>query len=57
MLEQFPLLKLCKLHFEKSCTHIFLVIFILFALLIRHDDADTQRVKDGVVTVRVVWLT
>lgn len=36
-------------------THIFLVIFILFALLICHDDTDPQGVKDGVVPVRVVW--
>lgn len=34
--------------------HIFLVIFILFTLLIRHDDTDPQGVKDGVVPVGVV---
>lgn len=37
-------------------THVFLVIFILFALLICHDDSDPQGVKDRVVTVRVVWF-
>lgn len=36
-------------------THIFLVIFILFSLLICHDDTDPQGVKDWVIPVWVVW--
>lgn len=47
--------RLCRLITSLLYTHIFLVIFILFALLICHDDTDTQGVKDWVVPVRVVW--
>lgn len=36
-------------------THIFLVIFILFTLLIGHDDPNPQSVKDWVIPIRVVW--
>lgn len=36
-------------------THIFLVIFILFPLLIGHDDSDSQSVENGVISIGVVW--
>lgn len=36
-------------------TYILLVIFILLAFLVCHDDADPQGVKDGVVSVGVIW--
>lgn len=35
--------------------HVLLVIFILLAFLVCHDDADPQGVEDGVVSVGVVW--
>ena len=38
-------------------THILLVIVVLLALLVGHDDTDTQRVEHRVVTVGVGWET
>lgn len=38
-----------------ALTHVLLVIFVLLAFLVGHDDADTQGVEDGVISVGVVW--
>lgn len=37
-------------------TYVLLVIFVLLALLVCHDDADPQGVKDGVISIGVVWV-
>ena len=48
---------------EVSCkkkldvTHILLVVVVLLALLVGHDDTDAQSVKHWVITVGVGWET